>query len=296
MTRAVEMLRGASSVLSPRPDRPARVDLAEKAPIITGQRVRRHRRIRRRVARGARRAAWIAGLVAAAGTVAAGGALAAQWLLSSPRFAVTEIEVRGASRLPRETLLAASGLSVGVNLFRLDARAAVTGVEALPEVRRAELVRHFPDRVVLQVEERRPFTLVHAGRLHWVDEQGARAGDEPRAVAVPVPVISGLSADEMASAGRAPSERVATGLALIRLLLRSGSPLATQISEIDVSRSEGPVLFTVEGVEVRLGREEWETRLPRLVAVLAQIASSGEAVSSIDLRFRDLVVLKPVVR
>jgi cell division protein FtsQ len=290
-------MRGVSTVLSPRPDRGGRVeDRAEKAPIITGQRVRRHWRIRRRVARGVRRALWTAAAVVLASAVSAGGALTAQWLLSSPRFSVSEIEVRGHSRLSRAAILAAAGLAPGENLFRLDAGKAVAGVEALSEIRRAELVRHFPDRVVLQVEERRPFTLVHAGRLHWVDEQGMTAGAEPRAVSVPVPVISGLSPDELASAGRAPSERVSSGLALIRLLLRSSGTLASQISEIDVSRPEGPVLFTVDGVEVRLGREEWETRLPRLQGVLAKIASSGEPVSSIDLRFRDLVVLRPTAR
>jgi cell division septal protein FtsQ len=290
-------VRGASAVLSPRPARPARVgDRAEKGPIITGQRVRRQRRIRRRVVRGVRRALRLAGLLAVGATVVAGGALTAQWLLSSEHFVVTEVEVRGASRLSQDAIVAASGLAAGMNLFRLDARAAVAGVEALPEVRRAELVRHFPDRVVLHVEERRPFTLVHTGRLHWVDEQGVPAGAEPRAVAVPVPVISGLSQDDLAMAGRAPSERVVSGLALIRLLLRSGGPLLSQISEIDMSRSEGPVLLTVDGIEVRLGREDWETRVPRLQSVLAQVASSGDAVSSIDLRFRDLVVLKPAVR
>jgi cell division septal protein FtsQ len=50
----------------------------------------------------------------------------------------------------------------------------------------------------------------------------------------------------------------------------------------------------VDGIEVRLGADEWEARIPRLIGVLAQVASSGEAVSAIDLRFRDQVVLKPV--
>ena len=34
----------------------------------------------------------------------------------------------------------------------------------------------FPNRVTIAVEERRPFTLVHAGRLHWIDEQGVTSG------------------------------------------------------------------------------------------------------------------------
>lgn len=290
-------MRGVFTVLSPRPGRGGPVeDLAERAPIITGQRVRRQRQIRRRLVRTVRRALRVAAVVAVAGVVAAGGTLGGTWLLSSPRFALADVEVRGHSRLSAEAVVAASGLAPGMNLFRLDSRGAVRGVETLPEVRRAEVVRHFPDRVVLHVEERRPFTLVHSGRLHWVDEAGVMAGPEARAAAVPVPVISGLSPAELASAGRAPSERVSAGLAVIRLLLRSSAQLAGQISEIDVSRAEGPVLFTVDGVEVRLGRDDWEARLPRLQGVLAQVASSGETVSSIDLRFRDLVVLRPAAR
>ena len=56
-----------------------------------------------------------------------------------------------------------------------------------------------PNRVTIVVEERRPFTLVHAARLHWLDEEGRLLGEESRAVATEVPVISGLSEDELAT-------------------------------------------------------------------------------------------------
>jgi cell division septal protein FtsQ len=80
------------------------------------------------------------------------------------------------------------------------------------------------------------------------------------------------------------------------MLLRAGHPVAAQISEIDVGRPEGPVLYTVDGVEVRIGDEDWEGRLARLMAVLAQLRAAGETVTSVDLRFRDQVVLKPATR
>jgi cell division septal protein FtsQ len=57
-----------------------------------------------------------------------------------------------------------------------------------------------------------------------------------------------------------------------------------------MSRSEGPVLYTVDGVEVRLGSEEWEERLARLEGVLTQVATQD--VLGVDLRFRDQVVLR----
>jgi len=283
------------SVLSPRGGERALADLASIHGLTGGQRVSRRRLARR----AARRARWLGlgaiALVAALATVGA-GTLAVRWLLSSPRFAVADVEVRGASRLSAEDIVRAARIRRGQNLLRLDPEAARMGIESLPQVRRADVIRAWPNRVTVLVEERRPFTLVHAGRLHWVDEEGRMLAAESRAVQVGLPVISGLTAEELADANRSPSPRVTTGLSLIRLLLRSGSPLTSQISEVDVSRHDGPVLYTVDGIEVRLGADEWESRIPRLIGVLAQVKSSGEAVSAIDLRFRDQVVLKPAVR
>jgi cell division protein FtsQ len=257
------------------------------------QRVSRAR-LARRVSRRARWVAARAVPIGAAVAVLAGLGGAAAWLLTSPRFAITEVAVAGASRLTPEEVVSASGIASGTNLFRLD-RAAVLGrLEALPLVRRADLVRRFPNRVTLAVEERRPFTLAHAGRLHWIDEQGVDLGPEARAVAPRVPVITGLSPTDLG--GGPPSSRMAAGISLLRALLRSETTLLRQISEIDVSRPDGPVLYTVDGVEVRLGSEDWDARLGRLQGVLAQMRAGGEAVSTIDLRFRDQVVLKTVTR
>lgn len=283
------------SLLSPRREPTEVEDRAAVSELIRRQRVgRRGRRARMSRVRRSRRA--LIGIAAVVTVALAAGALGGGWLLTAARFAVVEVEVRGNSRLTRERILDAVAIEAGVNLFRLDARTALSRVEAMPEVRRAELIRSLPNRVTLVVEERRPFTLVHAGRLHWVDEAGIVIGRETRAVPLALPVISGLTPDELARAGRAPSGRVTAGVSLIRNLLRSGSPLLQHVSEIDVGRAEGPVLYMVDGVEVRLGAEDWEARLPRLQGVLAQVAASGQAVTSIDLRFRDQVVLKTAGR
>jgi len=303
-------MSGRTGVLSPRGTAHGGLaDLAEPTVAMADQRLDRRRR-RRRMRRLARRGgAWLCvGLL----VVALGGALASggRWLLTAPRFAVERVEVAGQSQLSVDQVVAASGLAPGQNLFRLDARRAVAGVEALPMVRRAELVRAFPNRVTLLVEERQPFVLVHAGGLHgpadrlfwpadrlfWVDEQGVPLGPETRAVALDAPLVSAAGADDVAAAGRTSSERVAAGVALIRTLMRAQSPLLREISEVDVSRPEGPVLYMLDGVEVRLGREDWDDRLGRLGGVLAQLRASGQKATSIDLRFRDQVVLRTAAR
>jgi cell division septal protein FtsQ len=253
---------------------------------VTGQRIGRVRRHRPAPVRWL----WVITSVAGVFGVAALVLFAAHWTLTSPRFAVTAVEVRGASRVPPQRILEVSGIVHGANLWRINPEHVRARLEELPEIRRADVVRELPNRVSIVVEERRPFTLVHAGRLHWLDEEGRMLGEETHAVVPEVPVISGLSEDELASMRSAPGPRARQAITLIRALLRTGSTLAAEISEIDMSRPEGPVLYTVDGVEVRLGSEEWEERLARLEGVLAQVATQD--VHGVDLRFRDQVVLR----
>jgi len=221
----------------------------------------------------------------------------AAWAARSPRFAVTVVEVAGQSRLTQDEILAAADIAPGANIVTLDPRRISARLLSVPLIRHADVIRSFPNRVTLIVEERRPFTVANTGRLHWIDEEGTDLGVESRAVALGVPALSGLSPDDLGGAGgRRPSERVDVGLSLLRLLLRARTSLLGQVSEIDLSRAEGPVLYTLDGIEVRLGKDDWEGRLGRLQGVLAQLAASGETPISIDLRFRGQVVLRPAVK
>src|SRR3989442_6866497 len=276
-----------SGLISPRNRASALADMGERSAFVAGQRVGRSRR--RRPRRRARLRRLLGAVLATIVITAAGGA-GLHWLLTTQRFAVASIEVRGVSRVAPDQILAVAAIQRGTNIFKLDTMGVIGRVESLPEVRRADVVRELPNRVVISVEERRPFTLVHGGRLHWMDEEGRLLGASLAAVAPPMPVISGLTADELASMRTAPGPKARAAVAVIRALLRSGSGLTAEISEIDMSRREGPVLYTVDGVEVRLGSEDWEERLARLEGVLGQVAAQD--VRTVDLRFRDQVVFQ----
>jgi cell division protein FtsQ len=275
----------SKGLISPRARAQAPAQWAERSALVVGQRVG----ARRKPAPQVRRFAGLGRIALIVAAVAAVLLGAVRWVTTSPRFAVEAIDVRGASRVPAARILAAAAIVPGANLWTIDTRSVVARIESMPEIRRADLVRELPNRVSIIVEERRPFTLVHAGRLHWMDEDGRVLGEEARAVSPEVPVISGLSEDELASMRTSPGPKARAAIALIRALLRSGSTLTAEISEIDMSRAEGPVLYTVDGVEVRLGAEEWDERLARLEGVLAQVASQD--VNGVDLRFKDQVVL-----
>src|SRR5262249_59149602 len=126
---------------------------------------------------------------------------------------------------------------------------AAGGGGSRPEIGRAGVAGELRNRVTIVGEERRPFTLVHAARLHWMDEDGHVLGEERRAVSPGAPVISGLTEEELATMRTAPGPKARAAVTLIRTLLRSGTALASEISEIDMSPPEGPVLYPVDGVE-----------------------------------------------
>src|SRR4029453_10932316 len=259
-----------SGLISPRNRAAALADMGERSAFVAGQRVGRPR---------GPRPAWRARLRRLLGAVLAtiftimAGAAGLHWILTTHRFAVASVEVRGVSRVAPDQILAVAAIPRGTNIFRLNTMGVIGRVESLPEIRRADVVRELPNRVVISVEERRPFTLVHGGRLHWMDEEGRLLGASASAVSSPLPVISGLTADELASMRTSPGPKARAAIAVIRALIRSGRGLTAEISEIDMSRREGPVLYTIDGVEVRLGNEDWEERLQRLEGVLAQVAT-----------------------
>jgi len=283
-------VRGPGAILLPRTGPVDLDDLATRMPLIAGQRVRRAR-LRRRLRRRARRLAVTAALLLLGAAALAAVGAGVHWALTSPRFAVARIDVDGARQLAPEAVVEASGVARGENLWRLDGRAAVERLLALPLVKEARVVRRPPDGVALVVTEREPYALVQAGRLHWVDVEGVDLGVAPRAVVPDLPIVSGVDPAALGGPRQPASGGLEAGLALLRLLEGGRSPLLRRISEIDAGRPDGPVLVLLDGVEVRLGHEAWDARLGRLLGVLAQLEATRETVTTIDLRFRDQVVL-----
>src|SRR5262245_5879654 len=114
----------------------ARPDLGTRTAVMARQRVRRGARRQREPV------GWFTLIAVAAALVAvvlvATGLI---WLGTSERLAVRSITVEGASRVSTERVIQAAGISTGTNIFRIHPEASRARLEALPEIRRAEVVR-----------------------------------------------------------------------------------------------------------------------------------------------------------
>lgn len=95
-------------------------------------------------------------VVAALGVAAViGGAIGVghRWVTHSPRFAITEIEVRGAHRIDPDALRARLPVHVGDNAF-VDLAAAARVVQGDPWVAQATVRRMLPHTIVVELRER----------------------------------------------------------------------------------------------------------------------------------------------
>ncbi|WP_244246919.1 cell division protein FtsQ/DivIB [Nocardioides euryhalodurans] len=110
----------------------------------------------------------LAGLLLVA--LVAGGA----WLLwFSSVLAVKQVEVSGAGTLGADQVRAVAAVPEGEALASVDLTAVQARVQALADVRSAQVTRHWPDTVTIDVVERTPVAVVEiGGRLRGLDVEG----------------------------------------------------------------------------------------------------------------------------
>ena len=105
------------------------------------------------------------------------------WLVYFSRYlAVQSVQVTGTGLLSADDIRAAARVPDEQPLARVDLAAIERRVESLAPVADAEAVRQWPDRVLIDVTERKPIAVVDVGgRIRGMDADGVIFRDYPRA-------------------------------------------------------------------------------------------------------------------
>lgn len=201
--------------------------------------------------------------------------------LWTPLADVDRVDVVGSARTEPADVIAAAGLDRSPQLIDVDPAAVAARIEALPWIASAEVTRHWPSGVSIEVTERRPvavtpvdpdgkqWALVDATGRVLAHEAGRPAG-YPALSKGPVPGAPGTTLDAA----------TASALAVAGAL----SPeLRAQTGDIVVLPGEEVELALLPRGRVRLGRaEELAAKVEALATVLSRVDLQGIAV--IDLR------------
>jgi len=144
-------------------------------------------------------------------------------------------------------------LDAAPNLFRYDTKAAAARLEESAWVKSARVRRDFPDGVRIDLVENVPVAIAVIGDLYLVDADGKpfKRATVAEAAAIDLPLITGMTRDEL----RASPDEAATRLAQAIAAAREWSvPTRPAISEINIDPVRGFTLIPVLGTPaIRIG-------------------------------------------
>jgi len=244
---------------------------------------------------------WAKVAILASAVLLAGG-LAARFLLQSPTLALTDpaqIEVSGNQYVTRDAVVALFAPDRTHSLLRVPLEARREQIERVSWVESARVMRALPDRIRVELVERRPVAFLRsASEMSLVDAHGTIL-ERPLQGDFRLPVVSGM--DEST-----PREEREKRLRLFQQFLgeieavRAGA--GDLLSEVDLSSAEdlrammlppGADGAAAEGgaILVHFGAGEFGQRFRLLLQNFAQWQSQAGRVASIDLRFKKQVVV-----
>ncbi len=204
------------------------------------------------------------------------------WALTSPSFALKDVNVTGAKRAEAPELLRLAGLTRGQNLFRLDPLALARSMGAHPWVKRVEVTRRFPARVSIDVTEHEPKALLALGDLYVLDAEGEpfkRVSPDDK---LDLPILTGPTREEYAADEAGTSLKLREGLAFLERYQLSDAAKGAPLSELRLE-ADRFVVVTREGVELRLRADGFDDQLSRLQRIRSELKAKGLSAEVIHL-------------
>jgi len=204
-------------------------------------------------------------------------------LLSDSYFRVREVEVEGGRKIPKETLLSLTAMEGMPNLFSVKLKEVVKRLESHPWIEQVRVRKVFPHKIVIQVEERKPMAIIQLEELYYIDTRGeifTPVGDRDE---YNYPYVTGLTRRVFEKDPVEAKRFINKALELLRIVSQGKVPPLGEISEIHMEKAFGIHCFTkAEGVEVKMGWEDFEEKLKRLPLIWSDLRKRGFSAVSID--------------
>ena len=205
------------------------------------------------------------------------------YLLSDSYFRVREVEVEGSRKVPKETLLSLTVMEGMPNLFSVKLKDVVKRLESHPWIEQVRVRKVFPHKIVIQVEERKPMAIIQLEELYYIDTRGeifTPVGDRDE---YNYPYVTGLTRRAFEKDPVEAKRLIGKALELLRVVNQGKTLPLGEISEIHMEKAFGIHCFTkAEGVEVKMGWEDFEEKMRRLPLIWSDLRRRGLSAVSID--------------
>lgn len=193
-------------------------------------------------------------------------------VLSSSYFEVREVRVRGVQQLTEKEILSLAGVAKHQNILAVNLGLLEERITANPWVKRVFVGRELPDRLVVDICERKPVALLkQAGGLYLMDAEGYAFKKLYRGDDMDLAIITGAPLDDPSGRRLLPD-----ALALLEALSESGrADMLGTVSEVKLDEVFGLSLLTDRGLLLKLGTDQYDQKLRQLDIVLADLEKRG---------------------
>jgi hypothetical protein len=209
------------------------------------------------------------------------------WLWFSDTFLVREIEVTTGERVPAEWVASAVAPFQGRHILGISLESVALRLAADPWVDSVRLRKELPDRLRVDVMERRPAALLRNGEdLFYVDDRGKAISPLPDGGD-----RQGLVVLRHSGGGTVP---VAAALELVAELEGAREGWGAAVTEVSpLGEGDFVVRLQVLPFPVLLRAGTVADGLRRLPAVERVVSSRGMEMETVDLRFSRRILVQP---
>ncbi len=220
------------------------------------------------------------------------------WVLTAPRFGLSDVEVRGAARrISKAAVLQALAPLQGKNLVRLSLTEAAARVERNPWIESVEMAKELPGRLRVKIAERRPVALLLVdGGLVYADSEGRAIAPVTTPAELEEARTAGLLVVSFAHRSHKDVRGIGTALAVAADLGRAQPTWAGKLSRIEVLGEEDFRLHTDAlpfPLLVRSGQVK--PKIERLVELLPELSRRYVRIEAVDLRESRTIVVQPAL-
>lgn len=217
------------------------------------------------------------------------------YLLEDPFFRVREVAIEGCQKISQDALLPLTHLEGMPNLFRMRLREVAQQLESHPWIEQVRVRKIFPNKIWIQVEERKPIAILLLEELYYIDTKGVIFSPVGERDDFNYPYLTGLNREVMEKDQAKARHLIIKALELLRLADKEKVSPLEEISEIHMEKTFGIECFTrSEGVEVRMGWDHFGEKLRRLSLVWSDLQRRGFSAASIDCSDLTRMVVKKI--
>ena len=213
--------------------------------------------------------------------------LAKAFLYRSDYFKIRIVETKGAL-LDQKTMIGINNqllnLYKGRNIFNVDLRSISKSLQAsYPDAKEVIVMSSLPDRLVVSVKFRRAVALVRNSKSSYaIDEDGVALPGADVNTMKDLPVIEGIK--------RFDTSNLRLALDLLKEIKKARFMAGYGLEKIDAGDARNLSFYLKNGIEIRIGSENFKERLDLLGNTLRDPRLVMEMIKYIDVRFKDVAI------